>query len=1060
MKVQGIIFVAMFFVAAFHPTGASGGEVSSWGKFHILENPQIRLTFLVQSAYLESVEKEIDQAPKLSKFLMGKTSLEANERKLAIKEYREWWLAKEAGHVRQLGSVSGDIQISSKNLRDWFESEIQSEPPSALRRKRMLFVQTTLRAGFADSTLNGFRAIERLESEKDLGARLIGLTEALGHMAKDEARLETLASLSNLLLVISLNDGVSESNRNRLKPHAVALSKKLDKAIRDSDQIDVLNPAGLVGGAVVFKAVGKLALKSPTVLKVLGLWSNAPVVAKATIASTAGHAAVLTSLNQSKGNSPDSISKEAEQRLQSDIGVNLQSVLARKAGPKNDSISLDAVRVRAEELLYSKADFKSAWKYAELIGYGERLLVSSEIFDLANRGLETTDFIEKRDSVMLRFERYMAKRGLKVVDADALAMLKAFVDEYIPSHKDGQPFALVSTLRPERKGNCVSRTLALTAMFYPAYLRYENPDLKFGLMFWEDHMEAVLVNTKTKSAMSIHSMIPLDLKTSPSVISPRALAGAFLYRSVSPRLFGSQTGRSADLYPRSRLVITKAKAAQVKGQSDLTTLERDRDPNPSPFTTALYADQLLVGAQKPLLDSRISTDPSSGGLRDVRNLMAALVGTETFDELRAKSNEAFNARIQAARSAPPVPDPFTTVLSTNEFARLVPSRSPMKFPFVFLRADEWWVTERTQIFLRRSETPHKNASDIEAVLRKELKELQDNSTWRRLAMGEGQSIAEFTSGVDFQFELMDFSEIILRLKGLNVGRVDREMREFPFRYGVEDLIEILGVNDEFSEIQKAAANVLAPIIEDKSGRGLFRFLQSADTMRNSDRVRQIQGLFVAYKVSGQSDRLAKLLGQLDIKVARQQPKETKKVGEDQVRFDWSKSKPLVVHLVPTEPKGRLGDGPMQDRRIKMSLSPEVVFLLLHYFNTDVPESRRLVDEIAESEEFRASTLKFSSKFFGWLPGIDVHGTWQNQLANGWVDLSQTVCNPPEPVGSGADCITLHSYPSRTICKAGNVSAPSPAVDPMKTKACEFLATISSELIFDELFENFDRPDLN
>lgn len=1067
-------FIAIIFVSfgsrAESPNQEQKQKLSqpTWGRFQVLENPQIRLTFLIQSAYLESVEREIDQAPKLSRFLMEKMSLDASERKLAIEEYRQWWLAKEAEHIRQLEMVPADIQISSYDLRTVFDSEIKREAPSSLRRKRMLYVQMMLRSGFHDFTLAGFRAIESLEAEKDLGARFVRLAEILGQMTRDEDRLETLAALSNLLLLISSSDGVSDINRRKLMPHAVELSKKVDRAIRDSNLIDVLNPAGMVGGAVLFKSAGQLALKSPWIMRAFGYWSNSvsktSTVAKATIVSAAGHAAVLSSVIQPKSKSTEGISPEAAARMQNGNLGTPEKVLRRSAGPANDSISHQAVRDLAQEILYSEAGFKSAWKYADLIAYGERLLASQDIYNLSVLGLKTSDFIERRDAVMLRFERYMAKRGLKAVDSDALAMLKALVDEHIPAHQDGQPYALHSTLRPAFKGNCVSRTLILTALFYPAYLRYENPDLKFGLMFWQNHVEAVLLNKKSRAALSIYSMTPLDLNESPSVLSPRALAGAFLYRSMSPRLFGQSlrygvsNEKVLELYPRSRLTIASSKAKPVDGPADLTTSKVDRDPNPSPFISALYTDQLLVADRKSLLDDRLSTEPSSGGLRNIRDLMGALISAQSIDELSAKSNQTVGFRLQANGQPSADPDPYTTALSANETGKLVPSRSPTRLPIMFLRADEWSFSESSRNYLRRRKTPYESARDVEILLRRELKELQDNPRWKKLAAGDSISMNDFTSDIDFQFEIMDFSEIFGRLKRINETRTEIEMREFPFRYGVEDLIEILGVTDEYAEIRKAAATVVSPIVEDKSGRSLFEFLKAANELKNSDRVRQIQGLYVALKLSGKSEAFNEVLGRLELAVLNELPKADKVAPESdrnhldlnrqQTKFDWSNSKPLIVQILP--PKA--GGGAGQETRLKVALEPQTAFLLIHYFNTAVLNWAQLIEQIAESEANSKTIQILSSKFFGWMPGIDVHRSWQSNLADGWADLSQKVCNPPQPTGTSGDCVMTKSVPPIRICKPVKLTN-------AKSKSCDLLSKMSGELMFDEISEQFDRPNL-
>ncbi len=341
-------------------------------------------------------------------------------------------------------------------------------------------------------------------------------------------------------------------------------------------------------------------------------------------------------------------------------------------------------------------------------------------------------------------------------------------------------------------------------------------------------------------------------------------------------------------------------------------------------------------------------------------------------------------------------------------------------------------------------------------MRSELKELQDNPRWKKLVAGDSISMNDFTSDVDFQFELMDFAEIFGRLKRINETRTELEMREGPFRYGVEDLMEILGVTDDYVGVQKAAATVGSPIVEDKSGRALFKFLKAANELKNSDRVRQIQGLYVALKLSGKSEAFHEVLGRLEIAVLNELPKVQKAAPEgdrnhldlnpQKTKFDWSNPKPLVVQILP--PKSGAG----HETRLKVGLEPQTAFLLIHYFNTAVPNWAQLVQQIAESEPNSKTILSLSSKFFGWMPGIDVHRSWQSELADGWVDLSQKVCNPPQPTGTSGDCVMTKSLPPIRICQPIQVKN-------AKSKSCDLLSKMSGELMFDEISEQFDRPNL-
>jgi hypothetical protein len=423
-------------------------------------------------------------------------------------------------------------------------------------------------------------------------------------------------------------------------------------------------------------------------------------------------------------------------------------------------------------------------------------------------------------------------------------------------------------------------------------------------MFWQNHVEAVLLNKKSNAALSIYSMTPLDLNENPSVLSPRALAGAFLYRSTSPKLFGQSPttygisyGPDLELYPRSRLTIASSQAKPFDGHANLSNSKSDGDPNPSPFVTVHYTDQLMVADRTSLLDDRLSTETSGGGLRNIRDLMGALISSKSIDELSTKSNQTVGFRIQMNQKPAVDPDPYVTALSATETGKLMPSRSPTRLPILFSRADEWNFSENSRNFLRRRKTPYESARDVETFLRSELKELQANPRWKKLAARDSISFNDFTSDVDFQFELMDFSEIFGRLKRINETRTELEMRESPFRYGVEDLMEILGVTDEYLEVQKAAAKVVSPIIEDRSGRALLKYLNAANDLKNSDRMRHIQGLFLALKVSGKTKEFESVLGQLDITVQRELPK-VDKVAPEVERSNWSNSKPLTVHLLP------------------------------------------------------------------------------------------------------------------------------------------------------------------
>lgn len=1078
------VVVTLFSIASQAEGQSQKVPANGWGRFKVLETPQIRLTFLVQSAYLESVERDLDQAPKLSKFLMGKLSISVEERKLAIKEYRQWWLEKEAEHIQKLESVPEDSQISSRNLWRKFSAQIDAlekkdgeaagkkDGEAFSRRSRMLYVQNVLRSGFHDFTLAGFKGIEDLESERDFGKRLIGLTNILVQMTRDHDRLDTLASLSNLLLLISRSESVSESNRNLILPAAIRLSKKVESAARDAGKIDILNPASLIGGAVVFKTVGQLALKSPVVMSIIGAWSKTSGMTKAVGASVAGHGVVLSSVIKSESGA--SLEKKLDpESLEKGIGSSAKGILVRTNKVENDSISLDAARALAKNILYSPESPELALKYGELFAFGERLLVSEDIFNLSVRGFRTTDFLKIRNEVLLRFDRYMTKRGLKVVDAAALAILKAYVDEHIPQHLDGQPLVLMSTLRPVLRGNCVSRMLALTAMFYPAYLKYSDPNLKFGLMLWEDHVEAVLYQSESKMALSIHSLTPLSPNESPALVSPRILAAAFLYRSTSYRLFGvgfNYEGSAADteLYPKSRLQMTGSKYPDVNGSSDLTTSKIDRDPNPSPFISYLYANKVKVGDKKRQLDLQLSNDSAGNGLRDIRDLMSGLMKREPFDGLNQKSRQAISSRIDSTNPAAQVTDPFVTVLSTNEIGRLIPSRARSKFPLIFLRADEWSFIEPSASYLKHKATPYRDAADALTMVRSEAKALQAMEPWKALARGEVGLIADLKANTEFQFGLKDLQTVMRSLENFIRVNDPRDESEFPFRYRVRDLFEVLGVNDDYAAIKVSAEKALNSILADQSGRTLSEYLENANSLKNSDRVRHLQWLYLLISLNGDLEGYQRQFGRLEFSVQSKKSKGEEAAGEkvpiaQRQQESSGNFAPIVMTLRPALiSRSSL---PKPPQKVKVVVEPEVAILVLHYFSGALTESERLkiVAEIADSDPMSQTSLKFSSKFFGWMPGIDIHMSWQNELANAWIDLTQTACEQPQRTRGSVEC-SVDAYNQQRCVIRKYALPPSKESEAstkpsIKSKSCQFLGKVSGELIFDEISELFDRPGL-
>ncbi len=988
-----------------------------WGKYQVLLTPQARLTFLVQNAYLEKLERDLKSSPKLSRFLMESLSLPIEERLSAIREYRAWWTR--ADELWSTSPEHGRNEKSSVQVRTDYLTHAPKSP-------RVRYMKLMLEQGFHDFTLAGMRSIESLESEKNFEVRLVQLAAVLGHMVRDQDNLEVLASLSNFLLLIAHDKTVDAKVREKLLPHANELSKKVAKALRDAQGVDVLNPVNLVGGAVFFRGAIQVMAKASLGRALIAKWNGASTIAKAGAASVGGHAVVLAKTVESKPTLTEdqALVQAARERMQNPGDVLLKES-SRFQAMSSESLSIDGLSAMAKSLVYAPySSVEHAKKYAELIAYSERhIRASGKRYD---QGFPASpaDFLRLRDDITARFQRYMKKRGLNKVDDEAIAVLRGYISPYVAAHKDLQESVLLAIGSPGEGGNCVTRALLYTSIFYPLLVQYQNPDYRFGLMMWTDHVEPVLYLPKTDVALAISSLKVVEKPERPSLLEPRVLAASFLFRASSKTLHKEDASVvSNGLYSKAKMAIFKGPYFDLGLSSGRVESLRETDPNPSPLTTFVYSDRLkAAGALQRSMNSRpVGLNPLSE-VSKVRDLL------KTLGKDSAAPVEQILAPLRFDEGNP---DPMQVALSTSESALASYSRKPTRFPLGFDGSAIVKFFFPGKEFLKLSRTPDRSRSDFELRLQRVLNESLNSDVWRRLKSADGLSLLDFRRDVDAQMSIIGFTEFVRELRELNRSDKKRGLSE-TFKMDLERYLETTGLAEDLAAAEANAKRALSKLTNDPSGRELVRYLEMANSMSSADKVRHVQALYGYVLLAGNAEEIKNQFWELELDVA-----EIKPVAEKA-----KEAKPALPTQLPPHSFGGGGKpvgitmvlaNSQKPKPVKGTLDPEVAFLTLHYFSDVLSSRLGLVEKMVSVENKRVGSLKimnFASKFFGWMPQIDSFGAWQGVRADRWVDMGQT-----------------------SLCLAGR------ADQPVTARACEFLKKLDQELQFNEIEEDFKAPEL-
>lgn len=1006
------------------PEGAMNAKL--WGHYQVLNSPQSRLTFLVQNAYLEKLERDLRESPKLSKFLMESLSLPIDDRLAAIQEYREWWIRSD--EAWSASAAAGRNEKSSLQIRTAYLAANE-------KTARGRYMKLMLEQGFHDFTLAGFRSLESLEGEKSLEMRIVQLTALLGHMVRDQDNLEVLASLSNFLLTIAVDKSVDAKLRERILPHVNELSKKVAKALRDTEGIDVLNPVNLVGGAVFFRGAAQVLAKSSVARSLFTKWSTkvseSSTVAKATALSVGGHAAILAKSVEGRSDvsADQALVQAARERLQNPDSV-IRKQGSRLQVVESETLSIDGLSSVAKSLLHAPyTSVPHAKKYGSLIAYAERHLSSGINPRSGFASLSPSQLLRLQEEISARFQRYMQKRGLNQVDEEAIAVLRGYISPYIAQHVDEQESVLVALDSPWAGGNCVTRSLIYTSIFYPLMVQYHNPDFQFGLMSWMDHVEPVLYIKTTDTAIAIPSLKVLPKENRPSLLEPRVIAASFLFRASSKTLHGEDVATiKHEPYAKSKLTIVKGKKFDL-GLSRLGLEElRETDPNRSPLVSAIYSDNMNArGELQESMNSRPSGLNPLSEVSRVRDLLSTL----------KKDGSAQVASILASfQFGQGNPDPMQTELSNWESALASYSRKPTKFPIGFDGNTIVKFYYPALDFLKLRRNPDQTRSEFEIRLQRTIYSALNTDSWRRLKSPEGITLADFSKDIDSQMSIIGFSEFVRELKEFNA--VDRKRgRSGTFIGDFERYLGDSGLSEDLDAAKANAKRALRQFESDKSGRNLVRYLEMGNSMSSPDRVRHIQALYGFVMLAGVSEEMKDLFWNLDVAVIDDRvPTEKQEKKEDEKRDQKSgtpisfggNGKPTLISvtLMPTQ----------KPRQVRAAVSAEVAFLLIHYFSDLLPERRTILERAVSLEKTsigNSKLLKFASKFFGWMPQIDSFGSWQAGLSDQWLEL-----------GEGR------------LCVHGGTQGQTLSVK----RTCEFLSKINQELMtVNEVVETFEAPNL-
>ncbi|CAN5707053.1 hypothetical protein BH10BDE1_BH10BDE1_02870 [soil metagenome] len=992
---------------------------AKWGGYQGLESSGPRLTLLVYSFLFESYLQDLEKNPAFYKHLLEATSISVAERRLGLEELFENWSARIEDSERASSEAKLAPLSSKAILAAWSDPKRLASIKGLPVGKRASFTSMMLREGFGDATSHALDLVQRLEGERDLSVRLRTLAIAAAAMARDESSLVAAGSIANLLLQISVDPSVKEELRKGLRPTAIKLSAQVKTAAVDFSKIDLVSPENLIGGGVFFRLAGPVMARSAGWRLLKNAWTRTSGLSKSVAVSVGGHAAVFGALTkkseilQAKELVNASEAAAGRSRV---VGENLSAIAAQavaRTAAKSDAVSIDSAHNLAEEILYSKSDFRSAMKYADLFASAERALPRAEIQHLAGLGVTSRDYIQNRDDVIRRFDRYMASRKLKIVDGEAISVLRGYVDLYLGPHSESQVLATVAATTPRNGGNCVARAMNFTAFFYPAYRKYANPKLRFGLMNWTNHIEAVLYNGEADAAMALYPMQVIDRQAqkdgAPAVVDVRQFAAAFLYREKSPVLWQNLTNhlKPYDLMPRSKFEIRKLNSTRGTGlfaSQDLTTARGDLDPNPSPFVTARYGDAFSIAAP-----DRARLDVSM--LKRRLDLSQASLGLDQLLKNQVATSQQIlqtpSRKLSTSSRASGIESPLTIALSETELGSVVGTRRTSPFG-ILVEGGDFKIPLLVRDLDPKS-TPFKTPSSYEDQILKRVRSFQLNSKWAALVAGEVKTLEELSDDPSFTIALGEFAQLVhamlpeTRVQPWYGGKYRGE-----FAAGLANRFGALAIDEEMLKASDSVERLLSSYVHDVSGAKLAGYINSLSGTKFGVQVRRLQALRVAMKLArGETlKELNRQMASFDFQLLKKQSSAPEKEQAAATKMTMTWTRPLMTVLVTPSNlnlAAKPGGAKAPIRRSRLTLNVSTAVLYLHFNLNSLPArtSREILKALGQPD-VEMQSLEIAEKFLNWTPSIEQDTSFHGELASGWGEALMWMCHRPMGDYAGPD----------------------------------------------------------
>lgn len=447
-----------------------------------LSQPTSRMTLFLYTLVLGNYAENLPQETEISAKLMGLTT-PVSDRKAQIQNFLSEW--------------SNRLETTDNPQSQMIFQELFST-------KKFPFIEKLLNGALDNQALEALTNFKKLEMYADREKRELRIVQWTSYLVANPNYIDSGMAIAELF---SLGGGPSA------KSEAQNLKDRLRKAFEDHQKIDIVSPEMFLVGVGLLRTgfLGISYLSRYRVMNsVFSSIKNSQTISKAIAVSVGGHAAVLA-WPQTQG--PESYNKE----------INLPEFVKSKG---LSTVTQGQLNERLSGLMKNWRAYRNtiADDMAEIFFIGEALTGRINV-KIQN---DPARIFKLKNRISRRFDSYMKSRKLEKVDRKAILALRQMMSPFLHGYKS--KVDLFSPMAYGNPANCVGRALLYSSLFYPILMKYKSADFDFGLQYYTDHVEAVIVDNKKGNNFALQSMAAVPKAVDVPVYRPEVLLATYLYQ--------------------------------------------------------------------------------------------------------------------------------------------------------------------------------------------------------------------------------------------------------------------------------------------------------------------------------------------------------------------------------------------------------------------------------------------------------------------------------------------------------------------------------------------------